>query len=264
MKTIVMQLLLTLMLTSCATHQAASKCAGTARDFSLKQALRWYQSASEQKALYRQSFAAGMRFVEDFVHKHHPKKHSWGVVLDIDETVLDNSWYFQQCGHTPANEAEFSRYISLAKKSLALPGAAAFTHNVNKLGGYVTLLSNRDGAYGDAQANVMDATIENLREQGVYFDQVVLANHALSPHPKDKNPRFKATVTGNYDPNNMVWSVQLPPHDVIAYFGDNIQDFPDLTQKEMQKLKSDDKKFDMFSRGYFIMPNPMYGSWEDH
>lgn len=262
MKIIVMQLFFSLLLSSCATHRLGTTCA--AQDNSLKQALKWYRSSSEQKALYRQSYAMGMRYIERFVQKHHPHKYSWGVILDIDETVLDNSWYFQQCGHTPANEAEFSRYISLAKRSTALPGALEFTHFVNKLGGYVTLLSNRDGAYGDANANVMDATIENLREQGIYFDQVILANHTLSPHPKDKNPRFMATKTGDYDATNMVWSAQLPPHEVIAYFGDNIQDFPDLTQKIMQKLKSDDKNFDMFSRGYFIMPNPIYGSFEKY
>lgn len=103
----------------------------------------------------------------------------------------------------------------------------------------------------------MSATIENLKKQNIFFDQVVLANHTQSKEPKNKNPRFYAVKSGTYDAENMVWSNILKPHQIIAYFGDNIKDFPNLTQNAENKI------FDNFSHGYFIMPNPMYGSWQN-
>src|SRR5439155_9659535 len=143
------------------------------------------------------------RFVQKWVDSHHPKNKSWGVILDIDETVLDNSWYYAQCSDITNNEADFSHYISLAKKSTALPGTQVFTQLVHNLGGYVTLVSNRDGSYSDARGKVMDTTLENLKEQGIFFDQVILANHTQSKYPRDKNPRFYAARTGHYDAENM-------------------------------------------------------------
>lgn len=261
MKTMAIHLLLAFLLTSCASNHASKQCAKGVRNASLNQALKWYRTSAEKKALYRQSFAFGTRYVQDWVRVHEPKINTWGVILDIDETVLDNSWYFEKCRHTLNNEADFSRYISLAKKSQALPGAVDFTHLVHNLGGYVTLLSNRDGSYGNDKTNVMQATMENLREQGIYFDQLLLGNYTSSAKPTDKNPRFEAINTGIYDNTNMVWSEELPPYEVIAYFGDNIQDFPGLNQKSIRTMKSSDQVFDSFGEGNFIMPNPLYGSF---
>lgn len=65
--------------------------------------------------------------------------------------------------------------------------------------------------------------------------------------------------TGEYN-KNIILTNKLPAHKVIAYFGDNIQDFPNLKQKNMQK--ADAKAFKKFGSKYFIMPNPMYGSWQ--
>jgi predicted secreted acid phosphatase len=43
------------------------------------------------------------------------------------------------------------------------------------------------------------------------------------------------------------------------WLGDNIQDFPMLTQT----LRSGpDSAYNKFGVSYFLLPNPMYGSWE--
>jgi predicted secreted acid phosphatase len=147
-------------------------------------------------------------------------------------------------------------------KSTALPGVAKFTQLVHDLGGYVSLVSNRDGSFKDETGSVLDTTIQNLKHEKIYFDQVVLANRRDSKTPSNKNPRFNAINTGNYDAKQMVWSNKLPTHKVIAYFGDNIQDFPKFKQNEANSLDENSSEFGMFGKGYFILPNPMYGSWE--
>lgn len=239
-------------------------CSSEQKDIGLTKAVDWYRNSAEKKALYNQAFFVGSQYVENWVRKNHPAKLSWGVILDIDETTLDNSWYFHKCGEVANNEADFSHYVSNQQKSIAQPGVVGFIDIVHRLGGYVTLLSNRDGSFKDETGSVLEKTIANLKQQGVYFDQVVLANRRDSKNPGDKNPRFNAVITGNYIAKQMVWSNKLPPHKVIAYFGDNIQDFPELKQAKMNSLNSNNSDFNKFGNGYFILPNPMYGSWENN
>lgn len=245
----------------------------------IQQALKWYRGSAEKTALYNQTYNVGASYIEAWVKKNNPKPNTWGVVLDIDETALDNSWYFKTCYDAIARDAskpkadlanktvsgsDFGRYVSAPKKSVALAGAVEFTHLVHKLGGYVTFVSNRNGMYSDDGGTLMETSIDNLRQQNLYFDQVLLANGREATSPSDKNRRFEALENGNYNKKQMVISNTLPQHKIIAYFGDNIQDFPKLKQKSMDKLKDNDPIYKKFGNGYFIFPNPIYGSWENN
>ncbi len=243
------------------TNVYANECANSPNP-EVKQALKWYRDSSEQRALYNQVFGVGAKYISNWISENDPEPKTWGVVLDIDETALDNSWYFKKCTDLTTTEDGFSHYVAIPGKSVALPGAVAFTCSVKKNGGYVSLVSNRDGSYKDATGKVLDATIANLKHEGICFDQVVLANQKDSKHPSDKNPRFDAIQSGNYDANQMVWSNKLPAHKVIAYFGDNVQDFPKFKQAKTYSLSPNDKAFGIFGNGYFILPNPLYGSWQ--
>lgn len=244
--------------------QPKDQCAPASHPVELTHSVQWYHTSAEQKALYHQAFNLGSDYIAQWVKANHPKKQTWGIILDIDETVLDNSWYFYQCGEGFQNPAaEFEHYVSLPKKSVALPGAAELVHQVRELGGYVSFVTNRDGTYKDSTGNSLDATVENLKQEHIEFDQVILANNKKSKNHSDKNLRFEAVINGKgYDKNEMVWTNTLPAHQVIAYFGDNIQDFPRLKQAQVNKLETHDATFDHFGHGYFIIPNPMYGSWQ--
>jgi 5'-nucleotidase (lipoprotein e(P4) family) len=247
-----------------ASNQFASICApSTQKNATILQADKWYRDSAEKKASYRQVYNIGSAYIKQWVAQHHPKAKTWGVVLDIDETTLDNSWYFYQCSSLTPNPADFSHFVTIPQKSQALPGVVAFTQLVHQLGGYVSLISNRDGSYVDQSGiTSLEATINNLKQQQVIFDQVILANNKNSKHPSDKNPRFNAVTHGCYDANEMVWSNKLPSHQVIAYFGDNIQDFPTFKQATAYALPNDTQQYAKFGHGYFILPNPLYGSWQ--
>lgn len=201
-------------------------CAPVGTRTDLGQAVKWYRTAVEKNALYHQAFGQGTIYVENMVKAKKLKAKTWGVVLDIDETTLDNSWYFKECQDLASEESDFSHYVANPQKSTALPGVKNFVETVHKIGGYVSLVSNRDGSFVDNSGSVLKTTIANLKAEGIYFDQVVLANRRDSATPSDKNPRFNAINIGKYDATQMVWSNELPAHQVIAYFGDNIQDFP--------------------------------------
>jgi predicted secreted acid phosphatase len=49
------------------------------------------------------------------------------------------------------------------------------------------------------------------------------------------------------------------PREVVAFVGDNILDFPALKQSLRDEPEA---AFDAFGRRFFVLPNPMYGSWQ--
>ncbi len=268
------KILLSLLIICCASAYAQDDkvlCASGKEDKNITQAVKWYRNSAEQNALYEQAYSLASDYVKSYVETNKPKAKSWGVSIDIDETTLDNSFYMHYCKQIAESENDFSRFIVNEKKSTALPGVVKFTNMVHSLGGYVSLVSNRDGSYKDENGDVMSNTIENLNNEGVYFDQVLLSNQKDSKDPNNKNPRFKAIITGQYTQENMFWSNKLKPHKLITYLGDNIQDFPKFkqvckTDEEFHNRicanKDGSNIYQKFGHGLFIMPNPMYGSWQ--
>jgi len=165
---------------------------------------------------------------------------SWGVILDADETVLDNSEYQRRravidSGYT---EASWNTWVD-ERAAPAVPGAPELTHRVHALGGKVVIVTNRALA-------VCDATRANLQRVGIETDLVL----CQPPGESDKNPRFQRVERGAAAPG-------FGPLRVVAWFGDNILDFPGMTQA----VRNDSRALAEFGNRYFILPNPMYGSW---
>jgi predicted secreted acid phosphatase len=53
----------------------------------------------------------------------------------------------------------------------------------------------------------------------------------------------------------------MPALVVLEWVGDNIQDFPRLSQA----IRNDaDSAFSRFGDSFFALPNPMYGSWQSN
>jgi 5'-nucleotidase (lipoprotein e(P4) family) len=167
---------------------------------------------------------------------------SWAVVLDADETVLDNSVYEQErgrlgAGFTPESWTAWVKRIA----ATALPGAVPFIRKVHDVGGRVVIVTNRG-------EDVCAETRDNLRRVEIQADLVLCAPSGQS----DKNLRFRAIESGAASPT-------VPALRIVMYVGDNIEDFPSLTQAI--RLGSD-SAFAEFGRTWFLLPNPMYGSWE--
>jgi predicted secreted acid phosphatase len=76
-----------------------------------------------------------------------------------------------------------------------------------------------------------------------------------SPGTANKNPRFDAVQRGE-SPST------LPALTIVLWMGDNIQDFPDLFQATMRDAA--DGAFTDFGTRFFVLPNPMYGSWTEN
>jgi 5'-nucleotidase (lipoprotein e(P4) family) len=191
-------------------------------------AVHWYRNSAELKAIFEQTFELAGRELR--VRSGGRAPGTWAVILDVDETLLDNSGYV----------VEFGRYTArtwdtwTARQSApALPGAVRFTGLVRELGGLVVLVTNREQkACGDTE--------QNLSRVGITYDRILCMTDT-----SDKNPRFAAVQAGADGGR---------PLEVLMWLGDNIEDFPGMSQERHEGGE--------FGLRYFVLPNPSYGSWE--
>ena len=219
------------------------------------QALQWYRSSAEQKALYRQVFATGVATL--LTNRESEPSKPWGVIFALDGTLLDNSAktlnILQNCAEPSSEE------LSLwAKAELpATPGAVEATCLIQRNGGKVVIVSNRDGSE-QSPFDMQVALSANLKKVGICYTSLIFANNRQD---SNKNPRFVAVATGDYE--NIVTSYKkLPPLKIIGYFGSDIEDFPDFKQNTASKLSSEAEQFNQFGTRYFMLPNPAAGSWQ--
>jgi 5'-nucleotidase (lipoprotein e(P4) family) len=218
-------------------------CAGTcdsALSIDTDLGLKWYRRSAERRALTAQGYAIAVDKLQAKVSAGITG--AWGVVLDIDETTLNNSTYQQErmdlgLGYSPASWTEWVN----RKAATPIDGVLDFVHGVKQLGGKVVFVSNRVAATECAQ------TEENLTSAGLSYDAILCKTDT-----SDKNPRFMAVANGTAKPG-------LPALDVILYVGDNILDFPMLSQDLRKQPTS---AFAKFGQDFILIPNSMYGSWE--
>jgi 5'-nucleotidase (lipoprotein e(P4) family) len=200
--------------------------------------LHWFRNSAERQALSRQTFSFATIQLEEKIGYRFSKQ-AWAVVLDADETILDNSQFqkesFEQ--NLAFSPDRWTAWVH-RKEAKAIPGAAAFLKRVHTLGGKVVIVTNRSAL------ECPDSEL-NLKSQGLAVDAVL-----CKADTSDKNPRFAAVAAGTASP-------KLGALEVLMFVGDNIQDFPALDQTANTEAKQAE-----FGSRFFVMPNPMYGSWE--
>jgi 5'-nucleotidase (lipoprotein e(P4) family) len=207
----------------------------------IPEAVRWSSGSAEHRAVFLQVYRAATARVEREAAGRSPG--SWAVVLDADETTIDNSLYqIERARAGTPFDAETWRAWCARREAAPLPGAAAFLARVRALGGKIAIVTNRTAAECPDTEAVFLA-------HGLAYD-VMLCRPAGAP--SDKNPRFEAVARGTTPAG-------LPPLDVVAFVGDNILDFPGQGQ---EIRKRGDEAFAPFGVRFFLLPNPMYGSWE--
>ena len=196
--------------------------------------LHWFRNAAERQAVYVEIYRNATEVVRQ-ASQNLPAD-SWGVVLDIDETILDNSEYQKERALLGVgySKASWGDWVSKHAAS-RLPGAKEFMDTVlDQLHGEVILVTNRSVAQ-------CPVTERNLAEQSLRYSRIVCD----SVGDLDKNARFDEIRKG---------TATTPALSVLAWLGDNIQDFPSSSQSSW-----DDRLFGIL---YFALPNPMYGSWQ--
>ena len=200
--------------------------------------VHWFRTAAEYRALALQVYRSAGRMVEGIGDGRVPG--TWAVIMDADETVLDNSEFERRIAESgePFEEEMWSEWV-LEEAAGAIPGARDFIERVQTAGGRVAIVTNRDEV-------LCPATRRNLAALGIQ-PAVVLCERETG----EKEPRFRQVQDGTAADG-------LPPLAVVAWIGDNIGDFPDLDQDARE---GPEEAYRLFGSRYFVLPNPMYGSW---
>ncbi|QKJ88741.1 5'-nucleotidase, lipoprotein e(P4) family [Paramixta manurensis] len=202
-------------------------------------ALNWFQQSGEYQALAYQAFNfATLAFDNAPSLTGKPK----AVVVDLDETMIDNSAYsaWQVKAGKPFADDTWSRWTQ-ARQATAIPGAVSFAQYVNSHGGTMFYVSNRS-------KNDYAATVENLQRLG--FPGVNQKTVRLSSDSSNKQTRFDAIKAEGYN--------------VVLYIGDNLNDFGGATwhQGNPQRRSFVSQNHRLFGTQFIILPNPLYGDWE--
>lgn len=226
-------LLIVCALTACASGPVTKPAAVSA---ALPDSVHWFRDSAEQKAVYVQTYRAATDAARALGAGL--AAGSWGVILDVDETILDNSDYAKRLADTGEHfSPETWKAWVEERKATALPGVKRFIDTViDDLRGRVVLVTNRT-------ENECPATEDNLRNLQLRYDRI-LCDRAGDGN---KNERFRSVIDGE---------TGTPAVNVVLWIGDNIQDFPLLTQAAPGDLSP-------FGVRYFALPDPLYGSWQN-
>ena len=198
----------------------------------------YHQRAAEMKALYYQAYnIARCRLDEKLKETENPA--SLAIVLDIDETVLDNSPYEAKTILENISYPEgWDEWMDLANAD-ALPGAVDFLSYADKKGVGIFYITNRKEKY-------RGQTMQNLLEKG--FPQAINGHLLLRTEGSGKGKR-RNLVSEN--------------HEIFLLLGDNLSDFDMIFDKKSsgEREAAVKKLRDEFGKKFIILPNAMYGDW---
>lgn len=219
---------------------------GADEDYTVKElneqmvmATLWFQTSAEMRAISYQAFTMA-KVLFDMDLAQGPSDQSRAVIVDIDETVLDNSPY--QAGLI-GNDFGYSKgwqeWIAAAQ-AWPLPGAVGFLKYIDSKGGAVFYISNRKEVE-------REGTMKNLKALG--FPQVTDDRVLLREKDSDKEPR-RQIIRNDYR--------------IVLLMGDNLNDFDSVFagKSVADRFAEVDKIKDKFGTQFIVLPNPMYGEWE--
>lgn len=250
-------LLSILFITSCATTQSFSTDDVKNPDDPSLQATLWVQNASEYDALNYQAYKTAERVfplpLEDSfwsasinqTNESSYRKLPPAIIMDIDETVLDNSPFQARMilEDKSYNTEDWNEWCKEANAE-AVPGALEFARYADEQGVTIFFLSNRS-------YEVEEATRKNLKDLGFPVSTRIdnILTNGEQPNWNSSKINRRKMIEDNYR--------------VIMIFGDDLNDF--FSAKEIsqgQRDKNVTEYAQNFGKKWFILPNPIYGSWD--
>ncbi|WP_315068233.1 5'-nucleotidase, lipoprotein e(P4) family [uncultured Clostridium sp.] len=204
-------------------------------------ALQYQYISGEVEALQYQAYNVAAEKIES-IAKNYKGNKPMAVVLDLDETVLNN--YGSEIGDylegKSYSEERWTAWV-LKEKATTIPEADTFLNTAKNLGIQIYYISNRSTAE-------QDATIDNLKKLGLPSAD---KEHVLvKTDSSSKQARVDAVAKNN---------------NIVMFLGDNLGDFPaDFYQKLNNERKGIvEKNKDKFGTEYIILPNAIYGDWDN-
>jgi 5'-nucleotidase (lipoprotein e(P4) family) len=197
----------------------------------------YQQQAAEYKALCFQAYNLASLRLNQSVNQKHSKP--LAVVVDIDETVLDNSPYqAESILKNISYPAGWAEWMNMAS-AIAVPGAVEFLNEAAAKNVEVFYISNRKEEF-------KEVSLRNLKEKGFpYADSIHLMARTNS---NDKEIRRQKV---------------MEKFDIILLVGDNLGDFNSVFDETNPQTRNDQllSNQKLFGDRWIILPNACYGTW---
>lgn len=208
-------------------------------------AILWTQSSGEVKALCYQAFTLARMMLDRDLRINRRRRIRRAIVVDADETVLDNSRYQATLvkNRQSYNAQSWTEWVNRAEAA-AIPGAVEFLRYAASRGVRVFYITNR-------RLVERDATAANLKKLG--FPDV--SNETLlvrtDPNSSSKEPR-RRSVNSRYR--------------IVLLIGDNLNDFAEVFENSKTvdaRIAAAEQNNSQFGTRFIVLPNAMYGDWEN-
>jgi 5'-nucleotidase (lipoprotein e(P4) family) len=228
-----------LLLFSCDKKQPVYNSSSENQDPLLLSVL-WFQRSGEMKALYYQGYNIAKKSLTEKLRNNESVKLK-AVIMDIDETVLDNSPLeaYQAINNVPFSDHLWKKWVYEAEAK-PCPGALEFTQFAESLNVEVFYISNRE------IPDEFNPTLQNLINLGFPFADSI---HLVLKDGAGSKESRRQSIAEKYD--------------ILILIGDNLADFDAVFDNReddpcFNAVKSREKSF---GSDYIILPNPMYGPW---
>ena len=209
----------------------------------LSAAVAWRETAAERDMLYVQGFNLARAHLDAALARRRPRRKRLAFISDVDDTVLSSDGYWAKliaAGKQAFDDPMWDDWVR-ANGPTATPGAVAFTQYAKRRGVKIFYVSSRDQGPDTQQIGVA-----NLRHAGLAY-----ADDAHVTMIRD---------TSNKEP---VQQAIAAKYDVIAYLGDNLNDFRRIyyvnSVPQRKALAMADARH--FGRDYILFPNNTDGHW---
>jgi 5'-nucleotidase (lipoprotein e(P4) family) len=219
----------------------------------------YVQTSAEYRACCHGIYAAASRRLEEMLEDADPRPARPAVVMDLDETVLDNSRFqtFLYVNGLEYSDALWDAFERGGVEEVGLvPGAMQFIERAEALGVTVVYLSNRNDRNRAWTARaIAHAGLDTVGIMGRLY---------LRPEGGSSNKAGRRDAVA-------------ARHNVLLYFGDNLRDFSDVFRAPTlpdaataddcrrainERAKAADAAACHWGVDWFVLPNPIYGEWE--
>ncbi|MEG3123056.1 HAD family acid phosphatase [Sphingomonas sp. GB1N7] len=183
-------------------------------------------------------------------------KRPLAVVFDVDETVVLNAGFeYDAALGTPYSDKRWQQWeYHGTDKPVPTPGAVAALNALRAMDVRVIFNTNRLIPFADRNKLAIEhaglGPADYQADPARWAEQTLYLAAGTSPVDKEKDPR-RATIASHYC--------------VIAMGGDQLGDFSDLfnrgqTPQARRALTELPQIADLWGAGWFVFPNPVYGS----
>ncbi|MBV9495833.1 MAG: hypothetical protein JOZ54_16415 [Acidobacteria bacterium] len=222
---------------------ADDPCAGS---YAPLNATLWQQTSAEYDALTRQVYAGARRNLEAVLALHQPDPlgRPPAIVLDADETIIDNSSFdasLMKARQTYSPDAW--RNYALNGFPRPIPAALEFLQWAASQGVEIFIVTNR-------AVEEKPRLLEVLTHYGYPMAD---AKHVLT---KGEKPEWTSDKSSRR-------AFVAADHQLLMLFGDDLNDFVNTSGKsvaERSKLVADNAS--KLGTTWYLLPNGAYGSWE--